>query len=340
MDELRTQENEGTAVLASLEKAASLVCPVCHSEFRSDSNQLICKSSTCGKSYPILDGIPILINESLSVFRIADYTSGGLSKPSQTRVQTLALAILPSLEINVAARANVKHIEAMLFERASRPKILNIGGKHPKAALARLRRDPRIDCLECDVIPNAQNHAVADPRSLPFNDGTFDAVFLDAILEHSVDPQAVVDEVHRVLNSEGIVYADTPFMLQVHGGAFDFMRFSDMGHKRLFARFRCISTGVSTGPASALGNSIQAFLLALLSNGRRSRFAVKAMCRIGLFWLKYFDYILAKRSGSRDCAQGVYFVGERSDIAVADRALLDDYIGSAPDLYARAQRRL
>jgi hypothetical protein len=50
----------------------------------------------------------------------------------------------------------------------------------------------------------------------------------------------------------GVVYAKTPFMQQVHECAFDFTRFTEVGHRRLFRRFDDIDRGVAVDPASAL----------------------------------------------------------------------------------------
>lgn len=42
--------------------------------------------------------------------------------------------------------------------------------------------------------------------SLPFPDGSFDVVVFNHIYEHVVDPDAVVSEIHRVLNQDGVAY--------------------------------------------------------------------------------------------------------------------------------------
>lgn len=63
-------------------------------------------------------------------------------------------------------------------------------------------------------------------------------LFLKGISVYScVNPYRCINEVYRVLNENGIVYASTPFMLQVHMGKFDFTRFTHSGHRRLFRNF-------------------------------------------------------------------------------------------------------
>jgi uncharacterized protein len=41
--------------------AAKLACPVCFGSLRADSPSLVC--GACGRAYPIVDGIPVLIAE-------------------------------------------------------------------------------------------------------------------------------------------------------------------------------------------------------------------------------------------------------------------------------------
>jgi uncharacterized protein len=45
--------------------AAELACPVCRGNLRLISPRLICKS--CGRAYPVVDGIPVLIAERAEI---------------------------------------------------------------------------------------------------------------------------------------------------------------------------------------------------------------------------------------------------------------------------------
>jgi hypothetical protein len=38
-----------------------LACPACHGALRAENSRLLC--ITCGRAYPIVDGIPVLIIE-------------------------------------------------------------------------------------------------------------------------------------------------------------------------------------------------------------------------------------------------------------------------------------
>ena len=62
-----------------------------------------------------------------------------------------------------------------------------------------------------------------------------------------VEPEKVVAEIYRVLKENGIVYAETPFMQQVHEGAYDFTRYTVLGHRYLFRQFHALSIGGNKG---------------------------------------------------------------------------------------------
>lgn len=338
---MRAQRFAGTLVVVKNENATCppellprLRCPVCGASVARSDQVLVCSDPGCALRFPVVDGAAVMIDERASLFRAAEFQSRQLAKRRPSRGQALAHRLLPSLDLNVAARRCSTALGELLFARSSRPEVLNIGGKHAQAAMARWRRDPRLHCIECDVVPGPGVAVVTDPRRLPFAAASFDAVIVDGVLEHGIEPRQITDEIHRVLRPRGLVYADTPFMLPVHGGAYDFQRFSDLAHRRLFAAFRAIDAGVSSGPAAALGHAIQSVLLAAV-RGRRARFAVKAAARLTLFWIKYLDLWLARRPGARDAALGLYFLGERAEQQMDDRQLLASYVGTTPDLYAR-----
>jgi hypothetical protein len=130
-----------------------------------------------------------------------------------------------------------------------------------------------------------------------------------------------------VLKPRGLVYAETPFMQQVHGGAYDFTRFTHLGHRRLFRRFEELSSGAVCGPGMTLAWSYRYFLMSF-ARSRWARSLASAFASVTSFWLPYFDDLLIDRPAALDGASGCYFLGRRSERSLSDRELVKLYRGS------------
>jgi SAM-dependent methyltransferase len=197
--------------------------------------------------------------------------------------------------------------------------VLVIGGGAIGAGAEVLYDSPKIETLGTDVYASPNTQVVADGHFLPFRDEAFDGVWIQAVLEHVLDPPAVVEEIHRVLKPGGIVYADTPFIQQVHEQAYDFTRYTLSGHRWLFRRFEEIDSGPVGGAGKALVWSIRYVALSL---GLSTRMAT--LLALPFFWLRFIDYF-AKTGPKSDAASGVYFFGRRSDRALTAKDMLRYY---------------
>ncbi|MBI3668695.1 MAG: class I SAM-dependent methyltransferase [Acidobacteria bacterium] len=304
-----------------------LVCPCCGAALRGEDFSLVCTESGCSTVFPVIGGIPILINEHTSMFRIASYRQQ--ASPAALRylaLKTLAKKLLPGLGGNLAARRNFRRFGALLLIANPRPNVLVVGGAQVGAGMAEFLRDSRIEFVETDICFGPRTRLVCDARDLPFADNSFDGVVIQAVLEYVADPERCVEEIYRVLKSEGIVYSEAPFMQQVHARS-DFTRFTALGHRRLYRRFAEISSGVTGGPGMALAWSLRHFLLSFVDS-RWARDSVKVLTSCLFFWLKYFDLFLAHTRSGRDAACGTYFLGRKSPQTLADRELLGLYQGA------------
>ena len=204
--------------------------------------------------------------------------------------------------------------------------MLVLGGAAVGKGLADALSDSRIEWVETDVFPSPRTLLLCDAHQIPFEDGSFDAVVAQALLEHTLEPHTVVAEIRRVLSPGGYVYAETPFIQQVHAGAHDFTRYTHLGHRRLFRFFEEIESGPACGPGMALAWSWQAFLTAF-ARGRQSRRTAALAARLTAFWLKYFDYRLVRMPGAYDAASSFYFWGRTAEEPLHDRDLIDSYRG-------------
>lgn len=93
---------------------------------------------------------------------------------------------------------------------ASRPKVLVIGVGTRGVGTSTLWSG-NIDRIGIDIYESDTVDYVADAHYLPFRDQLFDGVWIQAVPEHVVSPQKVVDEIERVVKQGGVVYSETPF---------------------------------------------------------------------------------------------------------------------------------
>jgi uncharacterized protein YbaR (Trm112 family) len=62
-----TSENE-RQLLTDLRLLSLLACPVCHGDLRLMGTSLVCAG--CGRGYPIIGGIPVLIAERAEAMKV------------------------------------------------------------------------------------------------------------------------------------------------------------------------------------------------------------------------------------------------------------------------------
>jgi SAM-dependent methyltransferase len=239
----------------------------------------------------------------------------------------IAKKLLPSSSANYPSRHNYAKLREELRKINASPKVLVLGGGVAGSGFEVLLSETEIDLLETDVFMTRRTRLVCDAHDIPFENQTFDAVVIQAVLEHVVDPWRCVEEIQRVLKDGGFVYAEVSFMQQVHAGRYDFTRFTHLGLRRLFRSFAEISSGVSCGPGTAAAWSVQHLALSFFE-GRWSRWLAIVVARLASFWLRYLDRFLLDKPGALDAASSLYFLGSRSSGCLADQGLINLYRGA------------
>jgi len=307
-----------------------LCCPICHTKLILVGEQFKCNNFECFTYYPIVDGIPILINEKLSVFSFNDFISHRktfFDNKSENKLKRTMRYLIPTIDKNINGKLNYDKMSKILFNQSTSPLVLVIGGCILGQGMEDLTNNTTIDLVDSDVSFGPRTKLICDAHDIPFQDGSFDGVIIQAVLEHIVDPYRCCEEIHRVLKKQGVVYAETPFMQQVHGGRYDFTRFTHLGHRRLFRKFEEIDSGAVCGPGMALAWSYRYFLLSFTTS-KILRALIRIFANLTSFYLKYFDYYLINKPGTLDAASGYYFMGIKSDKILSDRDLINSYKGA------------
>jgi ubiquinone/menaquinone biosynthesis C-methylase UbiE len=288
------------------------------------SNEIVCKN--CHTYFGLTRGVPILIDDSRSVFKRAMYES-------KNRSSDLAKSLkgnrwVPSASVNLSFSRMMERLHKDL-KKCVTPSILVVGAGLQGAKINNLFSSidgVKIICVDIDVASDVS--IIADAHNLPFLDSQFDAVITTAVLEHVVDPVQVVNEIWRVLKFGRYVYSEIPFMQQVHEGAYDFTRFTAGGHRRLFKKFEEIELGAVAGPGTALSWSIEYFLMSFLTfKNKTVKKLAKLFVRMLSFWFKYFDFVFPNRLAILDGASCTYFYGTKSVAEATDSDIISKYAG-------------
>lgn len=82
--------------------------------------------------------------------------------------------------------------------------------------------------------PYAEQSYVCDLAAIPVEDGRFDRIVFNQVMEHLPDPLKVLTEFHRVLKPGGKILCTCPFYFEEHEKPYDFYRYTQFGHRRLF----------------------------------------------------------------------------------------------------------
>ncbi|HTK14172.1 MAG TPA: methyltransferase domain-containing protein [Xanthobacteraceae bacterium] len=299
---------------------SSVRCPRCFSSVENFEIRPVCSNVSCNHNkagFPVVNSQPVLIDFEDSIFDRAMYESDQTSAlPRDVSLRSFGSRLHQFISgKNPIAAKNFDAFRKYLRSDRRRPVVLVIGGGTIGSGADQLYNDSSVELVGTDVYASPHTHLVADAHKLPFQDGTFDGVWIQAVLEHVLEPATAVAEIHRVLRPAGLVYAETPFMQQVHERAYDFTRFTQSGHRWLFRRFEEIDAGPIGGPGVALIWSIRYFARALGAGDKVSR-----LISLPFFWLRFLDAFGRGRAVA-DAASGFFFLGRRSEETLTPQAM-------------------
>lgn len=239
-------------------------------------------------------------------------------------LKSIVAFITPTRSLNIVSSRNIAHLGALVTSNHDRPKILVVGGRIVGQGMKHLLESPSFSTFETDLQFGPRTQVLCDAHLLPFPEGTFDAVVIQAVLEHVVEPGICVQEIWRILGTNGLVYAETPFLQQVHGSPFDFQRFTYLGHRRLFRHFEEIETGPVAGPGTVLTWAWE-FFVTSFSDRPTIRAVLRRIALMTGGWAKHFDRVLLAKEGAWESASAYYFLGRKSEHVLKHDDLLKSF---------------
>lgn len=273
-----------------------------------------CQSESCQHSasrggFISTNNKPVIINfqKCDTVCNEADY-----SKYSQTYIKRgrsltrIRENISRMLGIKNRTKINCgKYIEE-LKKVSKAPRILIIGSGTIGNGADLLYQDDGVEHVGIDIYPSITVDYIADAHYLPFKNECFDGVWIQAVLEHVIRPADVLSEISRVLKGNGLIYSEIPFMQQVHEGAYDFQRYTPVGHVSLYSNHIILSSGILGGPGDSFAWSSRYLIWALC----RSRSLARILA-MPLFWLMTIVDHLAPKKYKYDNCTGSFVLAQK-----------------------------
>ena len=124
-------------------------CPACQAIVELRDGMVVCNKPECNKEYPVVAGIPVLINEGRSVFSFADFS---LDKSTFFKKRGRIFEWLnqngPSISHNLAAKQNYKRLSELALQNKSSARILVIGGSIAGQGFEILSKNPALELVE------------------------------------------------------------------------------------------------------------------------------------------------------------------------------------------------
>jgi SAM-dependent methyltransferase len=101
-----------------------------------------------------------------------------------------------------------------------------------------------------------------DGGRMPFEDESFDTILCIQVIEHTPEPQALLEEIARVLRPGGLLVLSAPFAFRLHEEPHDYFRYTPFGLDAI-----CRQVGLTIEETwaqgslwSVLGHSLNSFL--------------------------------------------------------------------------------
>jgi SAM-dependent methyltransferase len=127
--------------------------------------------------------------------------------------------------------------QLQLFSRNTKRGMLVLdagAGTSPYRRFFKHARYESADLAMLEETPYAPLDYICDLTDIPVEDGRFDRVLFNQVLEHLPEPGLALKELNRVLKPGGRIFCSVPLFYQEHQEPFDFYRYTQFGLRKMF----------------------------------------------------------------------------------------------------------
>ncbi|NQX86243.1 MAG: class I SAM-dependent methyltransferase [Flavobacteriaceae bacterium] len=279
----------------------------------------------CSNSYPTSNNIPIIIDETESIFNINDIISKKpTAQDSNYRRKSLKNSIRQNLLPSLSKDFTLTKRYEKLAQTHINGKILIIGAGD-KIEWYKSVFGQKSLLITSDIHSQFKPDIVFDSHQIPFANESFDLVIAGQVLEHTFKPWEVAKEIERVVKTSGNILIEVPFNFPYHSPPYDFFRFTFTGLRSLFTKCSLKEYEVAEGKASTIAVFNSQFLIESFSS-RIIRMLMLFIGRILFGWIKYLD-LLNKKTTIRSIAmpKGFSMIFQKDNIKRKNNDLLSDF---------------
>lgn len=312
-----------------------VACPACKEPLqRSEAGGLRCTSVGCsehGSDFAQVQGRDLLVDFKQSLLDRDDTLhSRGESVIDRRPWKEVLQRIVDG------ANRFTPHFAADMVSRLEQgaelePTLLVIGGGQIGSGSEALYKSRKVRVVSLDIYLSPHVNVIADAHQLPLRSESVDAVWIQSVLEHVIEPELVVAEFHRVLRPGGLVFSDTSFLWPVCEEAYDFKRYSASAHRWLFRNFDLIASGSSSGPGTVAAVALRYLFQSLFRSTRIGQIAAFPFSA-----LRILDRLCDNRRAI-DSAGGTFLYARKAAQPLTPAQLIG-YYNEQPKLDARSRR--
>jgi SAM-dependent methyltransferase len=250
-----------------------LACPKCHGQLNYVGDALHC--SNCGLDYPVVDGRPCFVAPPTTTWAPPVPQTGGWFR--RHLAQPPPAARFAGETQNGGVTNDHRYLREFLAGFPDTAAVLDLGSGE---------RRLRPGIVNLDIVASPSVDVIADGHQLPFPDGVFEAVILQSVIEHVLEPERFLAESCRVLKPGGQIWVEAPFLYPIHDTS-DYYRWTLSGLRYVVSKhFEVSRSGALMGPSSALNLSWRVYVNWKL---RRLHWGFRNTVAWMTAWIKWLD---------------------------------------------------